>query len=336
LRGRDEPPRRALPIDNPRAYLVRVAVREALAAQQAIRRRRETYLGPWLPEPLIEPLGGAEAAPDAAETAIRNESLSMALLVVLETLTPLERAVFVLGEVFGYRSPEIARILDRTPAAVRQLAHRAREHVQARRPRFRADPQIRREITEQFLAALLGGDLEAFMRLLAPEMTIWTDGGGQARATGLRGLQPRERVAQMLAVGGYRPHPGLGFRHRLVNGDPGVVLLSQGAPVRGDRARFQSAHRRGNGRRRRDWRLRSDQSGQTHQRPLTSWRKPDEPAAEDRPDGCRRRGPDPGADHDPRLTHHRADTGCADPSAVAPVCRVPDLQPAPALGGEAA
>jgi RNA polymerase sigma factor (sigma-70 family) len=220
----------ALPIDNPRAYLVRVAVREVLAAQQAIRRRRETYPGPWLPEPLIEPLGGAEAAPDAAETAIRNESLSMALLVVLETLTPLERAVFVLGEVFGYRSPEIARILDRTPAAVRQLAHRAREHVQARRPRFQADPQIRREITEQFLAALLGGDLEAFMRLLAPEVTIWTDGGGQARATGLRGLQPRERVAQMLAVGGYRPHPGLGFRHRLVNGDPGVVLLSQGAP----------------------------------------------------------------------------------------------------------
>jgi RNA polymerase sigma factor (sigma-70 family) len=223
--------RDAAPIDNPRAYLVRVAVREALAVQQAIRRRRETYLGPWLPEPVIEPLSGVEAAPlDAAETAIHHESLSMALLVVLETLTPLERAVFVLGEVFGYPYPEIAQILDRTPVAVRQLAHRAREHVQARRPRFQTDPQVRREITKQFLAALLGGDLEAFMRLLAPEVTIWTDGGGKARATGLRGPQPRERVAQMLAVGGYRPHPGLGFRYRLVNGDPGVVLLSQGAP----------------------------------------------------------------------------------------------------------
>jgi RNA polymerase sigma factor (sigma-70 family) len=220
----------APPIDNPRAYLVRVAVREALAAQQAIQRRRETYLGPWLPEPLIKPLTGAGAAPDAAEIAIRNESLSMALLVVLETLTPLERAVFVLSEAFGYPHAEIAQILDRTPAAVRQLAHRAREHVQARRPRFQADPHLRREITEQFLAALLGGDLKALMRLLAPEVTIWTDGGGRARATGLRGPQPRERVAKMLEVGGFRPHPDLGFRYRLVNGDPAVVLLSRGAP----------------------------------------------------------------------------------------------------------
>lgn len=221
----------AAPIDNPRAYLVRVAVRGALAAQRTIHRRRETYLGPWLPEPLVQPLTGAGAAPpDTAETAIRNESLSMALLVVLETLTPLERAVFVLGEAFGYPYTEIAQILDRTPAAVRQLAHRAREHVQARRPRFQTDPQVRREITEQFLAALLGGDLEAFMRLLAPEVTIWTDGGGQARATGLRGPQPRERVARMLAVGGFRPRPGLGFRYRLVNGDPAVVLLSEGDP----------------------------------------------------------------------------------------------------------
>lgn len=221
----------AAAVDNPRAYLVRVAVREALAAQQAIHRRRETYVGPWLPEPLIEPLTGTEAAPpDAAETAIRNESLSMALLVVLETLTPLERAVFVLGEVFGYPHTEIAQIVDRTPAAVRQLAHRARSHVQARRPRFQTDPRVRREITEQFLAALLGGDLEAFMRLLAPEVTVWTDGGGRARATGLRGRQPRERVARMLAVGGFRPRPGIGFRYRLVNGDPAVVLLSEGAP----------------------------------------------------------------------------------------------------------
>jgi RNA polymerase sigma factor (sigma-70 family) len=221
----------AAPIDNPRAYLVRIAVREALAAQQTIHRRRETYQGPWLPEPLVEPLTGAPAtSPDVAETAIRNESLSMALLVVLETLTPLERAVFVLGEVFGYPYTEIAQIVDRTPAAVRQLAHRAREHVQARRPRFQTDPQVRREITEQFLAALLGGDLEALMRLLAPEVTIWTDGGGKARAAGLRGQQPRERVAKMLAVGGFRPHPGIGFRYRLVNGDPAVVLLSEGAP----------------------------------------------------------------------------------------------------------
>jgi DNA-directed RNA polymerase specialized sigma24 family protein len=118
---------------------VRIAVREALAAQRDVARRRETYVGPWLPEPLV-----CEADPDLAEKAVRSEALSVAMLVVLETLSPLERAVFVLGDVFGYLYPEIARMVDRTPAAVRQLAHRARSHVQARRPRFAADPRVRR------------------------------------------------------------------------------------------------------------------------------------------------------------------------------------------------
>jgi RNA polymerase sigma factor (sigma-70 family) len=208
-------------VENPRAYLVRIAVNQALARRSAIERRQETYLGPWLPEPLVE------SPAEAQETA---ESVSFAMMVVLETLTPLERAVFVLGDVFGYPHTEIAGIVDRTPAAVRQLAHRAREHVQARRPRFPVDRQTRKQVTERFLAALLGGDLNAFLELLAPEVTVWTDGGGKARMAGLRGVHARDKVARMLVAGSFHPRPGLDVVYRSVNGDLSVVLLSQGAP----------------------------------------------------------------------------------------------------------
>lgn len=121
-------------IDNPRAYLVRIAVNHALQRRAVVNRRRETYVGPWLPEPLVT--DGASAD----DPALRTESVSLAMLVVLESLSPLERAVFVLHEVFGYAHTEIAEIIDRTPAAVRQLAHRARAHVHARRPLYEAHP----------------------------------------------------------------------------------------------------------------------------------------------------------------------------------------------------
>src|SRR5918997_1700926 len=208
-------------VNNPRAYLVRIAVNQALARRALIERRQETYPGPWLPEPLV----GSPA--EAQETA---ESVSFALMVVLETLTPLERVVFVLGDVFGYRHTEIAAITDRTPAAVRQLAHRAREHVQARRSRFAPDARLRRQVTERFLQALLGGDLNAFLELLAPQVTVWTDGGGKARMAGLRGAHARHQVARMLAVGGFHPRPDIEVSYRTVNGDLSVVLLSRGAP----------------------------------------------------------------------------------------------------------
>jgi RNA polymerase sigma-70 factor (ECF subfamily) len=223
-------------IDNPRACLVRIAVNQALARQASISRRRETYVGPWLPEPLVtrnpEVRDGARAvrATDAAEPVLRNESVSMALLVVLETLTPLERAVFVLREVFGYAHPEIAEILGRSPSAVRQLAHRAREHVQARRPRYQADPHLQQRVTERFIAASLGGDLTGLMSLLAPDVTMWTDGGGKVRSA-LRPVTGREKVARFLT--GYatrhRPH-GLDIRYRHVNGDPSAVVFSDESP----------------------------------------------------------------------------------------------------------
>lgn len=220
-------------IDNPRAYLVRIAVNKALARQAAISRRRETYVGPWLPEPLVTSLADGRAtgeAADAADTAERFQSVSMALLVVLETLTPLERAVFVLHEVFGYAHTETAGILGRTPAAVRQLAHRAREHVHARRPRYRTDPYVRQQVTERFTAAVSGGDLRTLLTLLAPDVTLWADGGGKATAAGPHPVHGRDEVARLLAGGAPRSRGGLDIRFRRVNGDPSALLFRNDSP----------------------------------------------------------------------------------------------------------
>ncbi|MEU2926785.1 RNA polymerase sigma factor SigJ [Streptomyces sp. NPDC007251] len=221
---------RAARIEHPRAYLLRIAVRHALARRERITRRRETYVGPWLPEPLLtEGSPGPASAEDASEGAVRAESVSLAMLVVLETLTPLERAVFVLHEVFGYAHTEIADILGRSPAAVRQLAHRARSHVRARRPRYQAHPRVRRQATERFVAAALGGDLGALLEILAPEATLWTDGGGKAQAAP-RPIRGREKVARALTGYAARSAAGLEFQHRDVNGDAAVVVFEDGAP----------------------------------------------------------------------------------------------------------
>lgn len=220
----------AAQIENPRAYLVRIAVNTALGRQADISRRREAYVGPWLPEPIA---GGArgEAGADAGEAVERTEAVSMALLVVLETLTPLERAVFVLHEVFGYAHTEIAVILDRSPSAVRQLAHRAREHVHARRPRYQADPKVQRAVTERFLKAALGGDLGALLDLLAPDVTLWTDGGGRSGSTALRPIGGRDKVGRAITATAARRVPAdLEVRYRTVNGDPSAVLFGADAP----------------------------------------------------------------------------------------------------------
>jgi RNA polymerase sigma factor (sigma-70 family) len=214
-------------ITSPRAYLVRIAVNRALARQASIRSRREDYTGPWLPEPLIT----EGQTGDSAETVVRAESVSIALLVVLETLTPLERAVFVLHEVFGYAHAEIAGILDRSPSAIRQLAHRAREHVHARRPRCQTDPQVCQRVTERFLAAVMGGDLNALMQVLAPDVTVWADGGGKARAAGAHPVQGRDKVARLITGDAFRhPIPDLDIRYRRVNGEPAALLLSGSTP----------------------------------------------------------------------------------------------------------
>ncbi|MCH5671335.1 RNA polymerase sigma factor SigJ [Streptomyces gilvus] len=213
-------------IDNPRAYLVRIAVNHALQRRGVITRRRETYVGPWLPEPLVADGDGAE------DPALRTESVSLAMLVVLESLTPLERAVFVLNEVFGYAHTEIAEIIDRTPAAVRQLAHRARGHVHARRPLYRAHPRVRREATERFVRAALGGDIAELMEILAPDVTVWTDGGGRRKPAGLKPVHGRDKAVRLInsfTTRGRGP-TDLDLRYRRVNGDDAAVLFQGDSP----------------------------------------------------------------------------------------------------------
>ncbi|KQW07085.1 RNA polymerase sigma factor SigJ [Streptomyces sp. Root369] len=213
-------------IDNPRAYLVRIAVNHALQRRAVVNRRRERYVGPWLPEPLVTDEAGAD------DPALRTESVSLAMLVVLESLSPLERAVFVLHEVFGYAHTEIAEIIDRTPAAVRQLAHRARAHVHARRPLYEAHPRVRREATERFVRAALGGDIAELMEVLAPDVTVWTDGGGM-RKQALRPVHGREKAARLLngyAKRGGAQALGLELRYRRVNGDDAAVLFEHDSP----------------------------------------------------------------------------------------------------------
>jgi RNA polymerase sigma-70 factor (ECF subfamily) len=205
-------------VANVRAYLIRIAVNEALSRLRKVRRSRETYVGPWLPEPIV---GDA-----AAERVVQAEAVSLAMLVVLETLTPLERAVFVLHEVFGYSHGEIATTIGRTPAAVRQLAHRARAHVDARRPRVSVDPAVRKSATEQFLAAAMGGDVTSLLEVLAPDVTLWTDAGGKARAA-RRVVSGRDKVIRLLKSP--RVRDGFaGFTYRLgsVNGEPAALFYA--------------------------------------------------------------------------------------------------------------
>ncbi|WP_199493363.1 RNA polymerase sigma-70 factor [Marinitenerispora sediminis] len=209
-------------IREPRGYLVRVVANVALDRLRDARARRESYVGPWLPEPLL-------TAPDAAERVERAEAVSYALLVVLETLGPVERAVFVLREVFGLPYAEIAEILGRSAAGVRQVAHRAREHVRARRPRFSADPAGQRRLTERFLAACRDGDVAGLTELLAEDVVVVTDGGGRARAA-LRPVAGLDRAVRFLAGLGAM-YAGARAEVASLNGGPGLVLYPGGAPA---------------------------------------------------------------------------------------------------------
>ena len=219
-------------VADPRAWLVRTTTRLTLDRLTSARARRESYVGPWLPEPLLTTTG--EGAPDPADEAVLGEQVSLALLVVLESLSPAERAVFVLREVFGLPGGEVARALGRSEAAVRQLGHRAREHVAARRPRFDADRQAHREVTERFLAACVGGDLDALLAALAPGAVLVTDGGGRTKAA-LRPITGADKVARFLtAVSGEGASlPGLRLELAEVNGLPGVAAWTDAGPFVG-------------------------------------------------------------------------------------------------------
>jgi RNA polymerase sigma-70 factor (TIGR02957 family) len=212
-------------VADPKAYLARIVSNLALERLRSARHRREVYVGPWLPEPILT--GG-----DSAETVTQAESVSMAMLVVLETLSPLERAVFVLKEVFGFSTAEIGAAVERSEAAVRQAAHRAREHVRARRPRFAADRTRQREVTERFVAAATGGDINVLMELLSPDVTLWTDGGGKVRQA-MRPISGADTVAAWFAGIGTVTYEGVApadMRAELadINGGPGLVFRGPG------------------------------------------------------------------------------------------------------------
>jgi RNA polymerase sigma-70 factor (TIGR02957 family) len=212
-------------VADPKAYLVRIVTNLSMDRLRSARTRRETYIGPWLPEPILT---SADPAADA-------DSVSMALLVVLEHLSPLERAVFVLKEAFGFDYNEIADAVKRSPEAVRQAAHRARGHVQARRPRFQPTRAQHREVTERFFAAAAGGDINTLMQMLAPDVTLWTDGGGKVRQA-MRPVTGAEKVANWLAGVSRRPYEGVDPADMTVevlelNGATGVVFTGAGRTI---------------------------------------------------------------------------------------------------------
>ncbi|MFG1917944.1 RNA polymerase sigma-70 factor [Micromonospora sp. NPDC048898] len=206
-------------VRDPRAYLVRITTRQALNRLRAVGRRRESYVGSWLPEPLL-------TAPDVADDVEFAESVSMAMLLVLETLAPTERAVFVLREVFALDYDEIAGAVDKSPAAVRQIAHRARAHVAARRPRGAISPADSRRALDAFRRAVETGDVQGLLDVLAPDVVFLGDGGGIKQAL-LRPVVGADRVARLLASRQARA-AAMSLRPAQVNGHPALVFHLDG------------------------------------------------------------------------------------------------------------
>ncbi|MET7466805.1 RNA polymerase sigma-70 factor [Nonomuraea sp. NPDC005501] len=207
-------------VRDPRAFLVRVTTRRALDRLRALRRRKEAYVGPWLPEPLL-------TSPDVAENAELAESLSMAVMLVLETLSPTERAVFVLREVFDVDYDEIAEAVGKTPAAVRQIAHRSRKHVDARRPRHVVSPRQAQAALASFQHAVETGDLQGVLDVLAPDVVLISDGGG-VRSAALRPVTGLAKVVRLLLASLGDKEGTLTGEPITVNGDPALLLRLDG------------------------------------------------------------------------------------------------------------
>ncbi|HEY6760135.1 MAG TPA: RNA polymerase sigma factor SigJ [Baekduia sp.] len=225
-------------IEEPAAWITTVATRLSINVLKSARVRREAYVGPWLPEPLLE-----DPAPGPASRAELADSLSLALLVLLERLTPTERAAYLLREVFSYDYAQIAAIIEQTEVSSRQLVTRARKHLEASRPRFDADEAARDALLERFLAAAEEGDLEALEQLLARDAVLYADGGGKVMAP----LEPLVGAAQiarfMAAVSQAPPAPGAFESGRVrVNGQPGRVLRGPAERRMGEAERRATEH----------------------------------------------------------------------------------------------
>jgi RNA polymerase sigma-70 factor (ECF subfamily) len=204
------------PIDNPEAWLTTVVSRLCLDRLRSAQHRRETYVGPWLPEPV------ATDTMDPADTAATADSLSLAFLVVLERLSPLERAAFLLHDVFGYTHAEVAAMLDRSPAAMRQVTARARAHLAEQRPRYEPDARRRDAAARAFASAVAGDDLDGLLAVLSPDVTFTADGGGVVAAA--RGPQQgADRVAHVILQLARHQPDGMALDMREVNGEPAIV-----------------------------------------------------------------------------------------------------------------
>ena len=211
-------------VREPRAYLVRIVTRQALNHLRTVSRRREEYVGEWLPEPLL-------TSPDVADDVELAESVSMAMLTVLETLAPTERAVFVLREVFDVPYDEIARAVDKSPAAVRQIAHRAKDHVAARRPRMTVDRTEQEAVVARFIAAVSSGDVQGLMDVLAPDVVSVADGGGVVRGAARRPIVGADKMARYLVGGLSKLGRPFTARPIWVNGRSGVRVEVAGELV---------------------------------------------------------------------------------------------------------
>jgi RNA polymerase sigma-70 factor (ECF subfamily) len=214
--------------DSPKAYLSAVTTRLCIDHARSARVRREAYVGEWLPEPLLTgPAGPAGRPADPAELAERSDSLSMAFLLLLERLSPVERAVFLLHDVFSYGYDETARIVGKSEPNCRQLARRARQHVSEHRPRYEPSPDHRAELASRFFAAVDDGDLDGLVSMLAADATVYGDSGGM-RPSWPRPITGRDKVGRLLlGLAAQARAVGVAFRPAQVNGQPGAVLVDR-------------------------------------------------------------------------------------------------------------
>jgi RNA polymerase sigma-70 factor, ECF subfamily len=214
-------------IASPKAFLSTVVTRLCLNQLQAVRVQRETYLGPWLPEPLL-----TEDDPGSPTSqAEKLESISMAFLVLLERLTPVERAVFLLREVFDYPYPEIAEIVGKEEVSCRQIFSRAKKFIASERPRFTPSSEHHEQLVQQFVEAVEEGDLDGLTGLLASDVTLWTDGGGRVRGAATRSLHGQEPVARFVIASKRLIQAAFAAEITEVNGEPAIVVRVDGHPL---------------------------------------------------------------------------------------------------------
>ncbi|MCI0551670.1 MAG: RNA polymerase sigma-70 factor [Anaerolineae bacterium] len=208
-----------------KAFLSTIVTRLCLNRLESAQMQRETYIGPWLPEPILTTR--AEVVDAVYQTEL-HESLSMAFLVLLEQLTPLERAVFLLRQVFDYEYRDIAEMIGNDETACRQLFSRAKKHISENRPRFKSNPEKQREMLGQFIAAVSSGELNGLLKLLSDDVTLWADGGGKVRGAALNPIHGRDAVARFVIVSPYLTMGSLEPRIALVNEEPALLLRVDG------------------------------------------------------------------------------------------------------------